>query len=80
MMKSISNKDGQRLTSLMFESIPAVHHGDILKSSAVDGPVVTFFNKVYFTCGHKSRAEEESFFGSKRQNKQERIVYIELFD
>ena len=57
MMKSISNEDGQRLTSLMLESVPASHHGDILKSCAVKGPVVTFFNKVFYLWSQEQKKE-----------------------
>ena len=56
-MKSISNEDGQRLTSLMLESVPASHHGDILKSCAVEGPVVTFFNKVFYFWSQEQKKE-----------------------
>ena len=55
MMKEISNKDGQRLKSLMLETVPAVHHEDILKSCAVEGPVVTFFNKVFYLWSEEQR-------------------------
>ena len=56
-MRSISNEDGQRLTSLMLESVPASHHGDILKSCAVEGPVVTFFNKVFYLWSQEQKKE-----------------------
>ena len=55
MMKEISNKDGQRLKAFMLETVPAVHHEDILKSCALKGSVVTFFNKVFYLWSEEQR-------------------------